>query len=132
MRFMLDTNICIHVVTGKPAASRRFAVHAGSIATSAIVLSELRYGVAKSARPAANRAALEAFLALVQVIEYGAEAARDFGDLKQHLYALGTPIGPFDMLIAAHARSLGMTLVTNNRGEFDRVPGLRVEDWATA
>lgn len=127
---MLDTNICIYAIKGSgPVLVERFQAHREDVCISSITLAELEFGVAKSSRPEANRRALEAFLEDLPVLPFKAESARDHGDIKVRLFAAGTPIGPVDLLIAAHARSLGLTLVTNNRREFDRVPGLAVENW---
>lgn len=95
-----------------------------------ITVSELRYGVEKSTRPQQNRAALEQFLLPLEVMGFGEEATKHYGCIRATLESRGTPIGPLDTLIAAHALSLGATLVTNTR-EFERVPDLRMEDWTT-
>ncbi|MEO5533725.1 MAG: PIN domain-containing protein [Pseudolysinimonas sp.] len=93
-------------------------------------MAELAYGVEKSAAPVKNAVAVEEFLGLVDVLAFGRDAAENVGEIRPHLAHLGTPIGPFDGLIAGHARSIGLTVMTRNRREFDRVPGLRVVDWA--
>lgn len=127
---MLDTNICIYALSGRyPALGGLFQERAGGLCLSSITVAELEYGIARSGRPAQNRLAVEKFLSGLQVLSFDAEAATVYGEVKSRLFALGTPIGPLDMLIAAHARSLDLTLVTNNRREFDRIPGLRVENW---
>lgn len=127
---MLDTNICIYVIKGADQALRqRLQAHQNDVCISAISLAELEYGVAKSSRKEANRRMLDAFLEDLPVLPFENEPARDYGDIKVGLFGAGTPIGPLDLLIAAHARALGVTLVTNNRREFDRVPGLSVENW---
>lgn len=127
---MLDTNICIYVIKGADEVLRqRLQSHRDDVCISAISFAELEYGVAKSSRKEANRRMLDAFLEDLPVLPFGNEPAREFGDIKVGLFAVGTPIGPLDLLIAAHARALGLTLVTNNRREFDRVPGLSVENW---
>lgn len=109
--------------------SRQFEARRAEISISTITLAELNYGVAKSQRPQKSRAALDAFIADLQVLPFDALAAEHFGDIRAQLFRVGTPCGPLDMLIGAHARSLGLTLVTNNRREFDRMPGLTVENW---
>jgi len=103
------------------------------IGISTIVLFEMRYGIAKSARPQKNAAILAAFLALdVIPWPFEPEDAEEAGDIRAELEPAGTPIGPYDVLIAAQARRRGALLVTANMGEFGRVPGLRTEDWAVA
>jgi len=96
---------------------------------SSISVGELLFGAAKSSRQLANRLAVEDFLSVLKVPDFDAAAAAHFGEIRAHLERAGTPCGPYDMLIGAHARSLGLTLVTNNRREFDRMPGLTVENW---
>ena len=98
-----------------------------------IVLFELRYGIARSARPQENAAILAAFLTLdVSPWPFELEDAEEAGDIRAELERAGTPIGPYDVLIAAQARRRGALLVTANTGEFTRVPGLRIEDWTIA
>jgi tRNA(fMet)-specific endonuclease VapC len=92
------------------------------------VLAELEFGMRKSARPEHNLKGLSLFVSRLQVLPFDTSAAEHFGQIRTDLERAGT----LDMLIAAHARSLGLTLVTNNRREFDRVPGLRVENWVDA
>ncbi|WP_025323566.1 type II toxin-antitoxin system tRNA(fMet)-specific endonuclease VapC [Deferrisoma camini] len=132
MRYLLDTNICIYVIREKPeGVIRRFRrLPVSSVAISSITLSELEYGVEKSSRPVQNRFALLRFLAPLEILPYGADAARVYGRIRAHLERQGTPIGALDTLIAAQALSAGCALVTNNEREFRRVPGLRVENWA--
>jgi tRNA(fMet)-specific endonuclease VapC len=128
---MLDTNVCIHLVRRKPAeVLRRFEGYTvGEIGVSSVTVAELLYGVEKSARPAQNREALSRFLLPLAVAEFGHDAAAAYGRVRATLEIEGMPIGPLDTLIAAHAVSLAVTLVTNNVREFGRVPGLEVEDW---
>jgi tRNA(fMet)-specific endonuclease VapC len=99
------------------------------VCISAVVLSELRFGVAVSPSSARNAEALNTFLKYVQVFPYPAEAAEDYGQIRAELKSQGTPIGGNDLLIAAHVRCLGLTLVTNNTREFSRVSGLKIENW---
>ncbi len=99
---------------------------------STITLMELIYGAEKSSSPERNLAVIEGFAARLDVLKYGHEAAAHTGQLRAELARLGQQIGPYDQMIAGHARSMGLILVTNNRREFDQVPGLRVEDWVTA
>lgn len=102
----------------------------GSVGVSTITLSELECGATKSLNPEGNREALARFLLPLEVLDYDVAAASHYGEVRSHLEKAGTPIGPLDTLIAAHARSLNVTLVTNNLGEFRRVPQLKVEDWS--
>ncbi|MBP0614339.1 type II toxin-antitoxin system tRNA(fMet)-specific endonuclease VapC [Jiella mangrovi] len=128
--YMLDTNICIHVMkTYPPQVRERFNALAEQLCISSITLAELAYGAEKSARPFDNQAAIEHFVARLEVLPFGEKAAAHYGQLRAELERAGTPCGPYDMQIGAHARSEGLILVTNNRREFDRMPGLRVENW---
>ena|SRR5277367_463991 len=134
MDYLLDTNACIALNKGTPAAVRtRFAKavrEGGKVWVSAIVLHELWYGVAKSARPRENAEDLATFLASpVQVLTFGADDAREAGEVRAALERIGKPIGAYDLLIAGQALSRGLTLVTANVREFGRVKGLRWEDW---
>lgn len=130
MSYMLDTNICIYMM-GRPRGplAARANEHGSELFVSSITVGELLFGAVKSAREAANRLAVEDFLSALQVVNFGIAAADHFGQIRAHLERAGTPCGPYDTLIGAHARSLGLTLVTNNRREFDRMPGLKVENW---
>jgi len=131
MKVMLDTNICIYLIRERPqTVLRRFRFFPiGDIGISAITLSELEYGAAKSAQPKKNREALEAFISPIDVAAYDRRATEVYGRIRAALEKRGRPIGAMDLLIAAHALSLGVRLVTNNEREFKRVPGLRVENW---
>jgi tRNA(fMet)-specific endonuclease VapC len=132
MKFLLDTNICIYIIKQKPPyvlqKFRSFTI--GDIGISSITVAELAYGVAKSGRSQQNQRALEQFLVPLAVAEFDQRAATAYGTIRAALEAQGTPIGPLDFLIAAHALSLNLTLVTNNLKEFSRIPQLQVEDWA--
>jgi tRNA(fMet)-specific endonuclease VapC len=133
----LDTNAVIAAINRrKPELRRRLesAIAADApIGIPTIVLFELRYGIARSARPQENAAILAAFLTLdVSPWPFELEDAEEAGDIRAELERAGTPIGPYDVLIAAQARRRGALLVTANTGEFTRVPGLRIEDWAIA
>ena len=109
---------------------RRFEDYeVGEVGVSSVTAAELRYGAEKSAAPEQNREALSRFLLPLEVLAFGDEAAAAYGRVRAALENAGTPIGPLDNLIAAHAVSLGVTLVTNNTREFSRVPGLEIEDW---
>jgi tRNA(fMet)-specific endonuclease VapC len=132
----LDTNVVIAVLKQAPAhLVDRFtrALPHGTLALSSIVLFELRYGVANSARRKENTDRLAVFLqAPIEVLPFEPEDAEAAGELRAELKRAGTPIGPYDLLIAAQARRRGAKLVTANTGEFSRVPGLVTEDWAAA
>ncbi|MBV8494631.1 MAG: type II toxin-antitoxin system VapC family toxin [Alphaproteobacteria bacterium] len=129
-RYMLDTNICIYVIRNRPAELRhRFDEALAELCISVITLAELCFGAEKSARPPQNRNAVEAFVARLDVLPFSAQAAAHYGQIRAALERAGRPAGVHDMLIGAHARSESMTLVTNNRREFDRMPGLAVENW---
>jgi tRNA(fMet)-specific endonuclease VapC len=133
LKYMLDTNICIFTVKNKPHEVRdAFNRHHGQLCISTVTLMELIYGAEKSASPEKNLAVVEGFAARLDVLAYSHEAAMHSGQLRAELQRIGKPIGPYDQMIAGHARSLGMILVTNNVREFERVPGLRVEDWVHA
>lgn len=131
MLYLLDTNICIYVINEKPAAVlAQFLAHEqDGLAISAITASELYWGVGKTGSKR-NLQALEKFLAPLTVMEFDLAAAKAYGELRASLERKGTPIGPFDTQIAAHALALDLTLVTNNLREFNRVPRLRLENWA--
>jgi tRNA(fMet)-specific endonuclease VapC len=131
MKVMLDTNICIYLIKQQPPTIlERFRSHlVGDIGISNITVAELAYGVSKSRHATKNRHALEQFLAPLEVAAFDQEAAWAYGRVREQLEAKGTPIGSMDMLIAAHALSLGVRLISNNLREFRRVPGLRLDNW---
>ena len=130
--YMFDTDICSYLMKGRrPALEKKLqSVPLSAVCISAISKSELMFGVAISPRPDVNREALDFLLDHLQVLDYPAAAALDYGEIRGQLKIRGTLIGPNDLLIAAHARCLGLTLVTNNIREFSRVPGLKTENWA--
>ena len=132
MKYMLDTNICIFVIKHKPeTVIQRFMEHDPSeICISSITYAELVHGVEKSQAKEKNRIALTLLLSKIQIIPFDSLAAQVYGVVKADLQRQGTPIGPLDTLIASHAKSLDLTLVTNNTREFIRVEGLKLEDWA--
>jgi tRNA(fMet)-specific endonuclease VapC len=134
MRFLLDTNICIYLIKQRPLQVReKFnAYSVGEIGVSSITVSELWYGVAKSQRRKANRRALRQFLLPLTVATFDETAAQAYGEIRAALEENGRPISAMDMLIAAHAVSEGVVLVTNNEREFARVPDLTVENWVSA
>ena len=130
LKFMLDTNICIFTIKDRPQEVRSaFKQHQGQMCISSVTFMELIYGAEKSSNPERNLADVEGFAARLDVLNYGREAAVHTGQLRAELSRAGTPIGPYDQMIAGHARSAGLIIVTNNQREFRRVPGLRVEDW---
>lgn len=131
MKYMLDTNICIYVIKHRPeTVVRNFLSHDPSeICISVITYAELMHGVEKSMAAERNRIALSLFLSPITVLDFHALAAEEYGKIRAELERKGRPIGPMDMLIAGHAKSEGLVLVTNNTGEFERVEGLMVEDW---
>ncbi|MBC8074785.1 MAG: type II toxin-antitoxin system VapC family toxin [Chloroflexales bacterium] len=134
MIYMFDTNLCVYIIRKKPASVlRKLATYApGHIGLSAITIAELQYGVDKSQHQAQNQQALAQFLLPFVIVEFGYDAAVAYGGIRATLERAGTPIGGLDTLIAAHALSLDLALVTNNTREFARVPGLRLEDWVAA
>ena len=131
MTYLLDTNICIYTIKKKPknVKDRFSSLHVGDVAISTITQSELQYGVEKSSNPEKNQAALDQFLLPLAILEYDQKAAREYGEIRSELEKKGQPIGPLDMLIAAHAKSLKLILVTNSEKEFSRVSGLLTENW---
>lgn len=130
LRYMLDTNLCIRVLRDKPIGLRqRFNAEADGLCISTVVLTELFHGAAKSARPTENRLEVERFAARLDVLPFDFEAAAHAGDIRAVLERQGNPIGGYDVLIAGHARSRGLVVVTGNLREFNRVAGLRCEDW---
>ncbi|MDH3461023.1 MAG: PIN domain-containing protein [Burkholderiaceae bacterium] len=131
MHYLLDTDICIYVINSRPAAVlERFLAHeADGLGVSAVTAGELYFGARKSGSRR-NLLLLDKFLAPLEIAEYGADAARTYGELRSTLEKKGTPIGPLDTQIAAHALALDVTLVSNNLREFRRVPKLRMENWA--
>lgn len=133
--FCLDTNVIVYAINGRvPAIEQRLRQELAigtTLLVPAIVLFELRYGIAKSMRREASTRVLDAFLAEgFDVLSFEAEDAAEAGDIRAALETSGMPIGAYDMLIAAQARRRGAVLVTGNRREFERVPGLMVTDWA--
>ncbi|MDP2213983.1 tRNA(fMet)-specific endonuclease VapC [Phenylobacterium sp.] len=130
LRHLLDTNLCIRVLRDRPPQVReRFNLEADSLCISTIVMTELLHGAAKSARPAHNRNEVERFAARLEVLAFDAAAADHAADIRANLEARGEMIGGYDLLIAGHARSRGLTVITSNLSEFRRVDGLRCEDW---
>ena len=133
--YLLDTNICIFLLNQRQGfervVQRLDGLERRQVGLSAITVAELEFGVAASKRQGDNFKRLERFLVDFEVLPFDRDAAKPSGPLRKALQTQGTPIGPLDFLIAAHALALKATLVTNNTGEFLRVPGLAVEDWST-
>lgn len=130
LRYLLDTNVCIRVLRDRPPEVReRFNLEADGLCISAVVLTELLHGAAKSDRPAHHRAEVERFASRLEVLPFDHAAADHAADIRATLERNGLPIGGYDVLIAGHARSRGLTVVTGNLSEFGRVEGLRCEDW---
>ena len=131
IKYMLDTNTCIYIIKKRPTdVLERFRqTRISQVGISSITLSELEYGVAKSSKPEQNQIALLQFLAPLEILSYGDDAAPQYGRLRAFLENQGTPIGSLDMLLAAHALSIGCILVTNNEKEFSRVPNLQINNW---
>jgi tRNA(fMet)-specific endonuclease VapC len=130
LTYMLDTNICIYVMKNYPRDLQdKFNSLAEQICISSITLGELHYGAEKSARRADNLTAIEHFVARLDVLPFEAKAAAHYGQVRAELERAGTPCGAHDMQIGGHARSEGLIVVTNNLREFNRMPGLRVENW---
>ena len=130
LKYMLDTNIANYVIKIRPMEVLEiFNRNVGRMCISSITLAELMHGVEKSAKPEHNLQQVEDFVSRLTVLEYGNKAAAHYGDMRAVLERKGTPIGVNDLHITGHARSEGLTLVTNNFKEFERVAGLRLENW---
>src|ERR1700693_6184636 len=130
LQYMLDTNICIYVIKNyPPMLGERFNRFAESACISSITLAELHYGAEKSMRRLENLQEIEQFSARIEVLSFSAKAAAHFGQIRAEVERQGKPAGPLDFLIAAHARAEGLIVVTNNIREFERSPGVRVENW---
>jgi tRNA(fMet)-specific endonuclease VapC len=131
MGYLLDTNICIYIIKRKPESvlTKLSQIPLGQIGISSITIAELDYGARKSANPEKNISALNQFLIPFEIFNFDYNATIEYGIIRSSLEKKGTPIGPLDTLIAAHAKSLNYSLVTNNEREFQRVEGLEVENW---
>ena len=131
MKYMLDTNICISAIKNRPqiVLHRLMRQNPEDVCISSITFAELLHGVEKSRDSDKNRIALSLFLSPMSVLDFDSTAARAYGKIRAELEKKGTPIGPMDTLIAAHALSEELIVVTNNTREFNRVEGLNVEDW---
>ena len=134
VRYLLDTNTCIYIAKHNPPAVReRFARHAASdLAMSAVTYGELRFGAEKSQSKEKARAAIQQLRSRIEVCPLPIAAAEHYGEIRAELQKNGQPIGNNDLWIAAHARAEGWVVVTNNEREFERVPGLVVENWVVA
>ena len=131
MKYMLDTNICIYAIKNKPESVIRkvLAQNPEDLCISVITYAELMHGVEKSQAVEKNRIAMSLFLSAITVLDFSSRAAEVYGEIRGELEKKGTPIGPMDLLIAGHAKSQNLVLVTNNTREFARVTGLQIEDW---
>jgi len=130
IKYMLDTNIVIYTIKNRPEQVRQiFQQHDGQMCISSVTLGELIYGAERSQQIERNLADIEGLVARMEVAPFDDKAAMHFGQLRAELYQIGKPIGAYDMMIAGHARAMGLTLVTNNMKEFERVAGLRLENW---
>ncbi len=131
MKYLLDTNVCIDFLNRRhPSVTER--IHSSSpddLYLSSVVVAELRYGADRSARKAENHDRIDILTAEIQCLDFDLAAARIYGRLRSSLEAQGEPIGPYDLMIAAHALSQGLALATDNEREFQRVSGLTVENW---
>jgi len=133
LKYLLDTNIVIYTMKNRPQqVKRRFQQHHGRMGISTVTLGELVFGAEHSQQVERNLADIEAFAARLEVLPFDNKAAYHFGQIRAALYRAGRPIGPYDMMIAGQARASGLKLVTNNVKEFERVPGLLLEDWSPA
>jgi len=133
MEYMLDTNICIYLINQKPEKVLRHfrAQSVGDIGISSVTLAELRFGVEKSLHVDKNRQALDEFILPLEIADFDEKAAASYGKVRAALEREGKPVGSMDMLIGAHALSLGVTLVTNNTREFKQIRNLKVADWSS-
>jgi tRNA(fMet)-specific endonuclease VapC len=131
MIYLLDTSICVALIrrNAPPVLERLKAERPGTVGVSSLTVAELAYGVARSARPEQNQAALEQFLLPLEILDFDMRAALAYGRIRRALERRGLPIGSMDLLIGAHALSANLTLVTNNTREFARIEGLALEDW---
>jgi tRNA(fMet)-specific endonuclease VapC len=130
MKYLLDTNICIYIINEQPAQVLQRLIQAGrdSLAISTVTVAELAFGAAKSARPE-TRAKLENFLSKFPILNWDKDAAWVYGNLRKDLEAKGQRIGERDLMLACQALALDVTMVTNNTREFERVVGLKLENW---
>ncbi len=131
LKYLLDTNIVIYTMKNRPQQVRRyFKAQQGRIGISSVTLGELVFGAEHSQQVERNLADIEALTARLEVLPFDEAAAYHFGQIRAELFRMGRPIGPYDMMIAGHARAYGLKLVTNNVNEFERVQGLIIETWS--
>ena len=131
MDYLLDTNICIYIIKKQPekVLEKFNTLSLGDVAISSITLAELHYGIMKSSNPKKNREALDKFLTPLEILDFDYFATMEYGKIRADLEKNGTPIGPLDTLIAAHAKSQQLILVTNNEKEFRRISDFKIENW---
>lgn len=131
MKYMLDTNICIYLIKQQPRKmiNKFQEITPGEVAISSVTVAEMMYGIAKSQHHDKNESAILSFLAPLEMVDFGFMAAHHYGIIRAKLEKMGKPIGAYDLMIAAHALSLRLILVTNNEREFQRIPDLIVENW---
>jgi len=130
LKYMLDTNIAIYTIKNRPADVREaFNAHDGQMCISAVTLMELIYSAEASAAVERNLKVIEGFAARLEVLHYDNDAAAHTGQLRAELKKAGRPIGPYDEMIAGHARAKGLVVVTNNMKQFENVPGIRLANW---
>ena len=131
MKYMLDTNICIYLIKRQPreVIDKFKGIALGEISVSTVTVAEMMYGVGKSQYKEKNQTALQAFFAPLEIVDFDFTAAQQFGVIRAYLEETGRSIGAYDLMIAAHALSLGLVLVTNNEQEFQRITDLMVENW---
>ena len=132
MKYLIDTNICIYIMNKKPddVIQKFKQIKIGEIGVSTITISDLQYGISKSRKRKKNEIRLNEFITPLEILPYDESAAKAYGDLRYELEKAGKPIGPLDLLIAAHAVSRNLIVVTNNDKEFKRIKKLKVENWA--
>jgi len=130
LKYMLDTNIIIYIMKNRPKqVKKQFKQHKGQICISSVTLGELVFGAEHSQQVERNLADIESMITRLEVLPFDNKAAYHFGQIRAALYSIGQPIGPYDMMIAGQARAVALILVTNNVKEFERVPGLQIENW---
>jgi tRNA(fMet)-specific endonuclease VapC len=133
VRYLIDTNICVYIIKNKYEKSSQWILNAGieNVFISSITVAELEFGIAKSSKFEDNQKALYKFLSGFEIVDFDMTAAKAYGHIRADLQKQGTPIGNMDMLIGAIAMAKDMTVVTNNVREFQRIRGLRIENWVT-
>jgi tRNA(fMet)-specific endonuclease VapC len=131
VKYLLDTNVCVDILSRRyPSVTERVRISSPQdLCLSSVVVAELRYGADRSQRRAENHERIDILTAEIQCLDFDLAAARVYGRIRSTLEAEGSPIGPYDMMIAAHALSQGLIVVTDNEREFRRISGLEVENW---